>query len=578
MNQNKNQSTHTRVFHNAQRQKDQNYIRKFDHGKANGVSENGLSDQCHSRAQHISKSHASASGWTNVANGQSLEIRHMPPPSLALGQLRIEQRLERLENIVLRSNREMVQMLKEVSKCYTASTMNASSSMTTVASNTIRSRRTEKRRERKRITEAMHRLIAAGILPPGTTLKDLPPGFGTRSPTSSKVILQDSGESCQEECDTVSTCITPPNLESCLDGCQFQTREGNSSIIEPVIVESLDCTDIPVIAQASVITEDAVVVNVVEAIDDSIVVGNPSVCETIVEEVKISSVEEDAVEIVIERPKDEAGGKEEEQASSEESQKPDADFNDSKNDEHIQQEIVIESQELIEEDIDENISTEYDEYMREREDECDIKLDAPDTVFSPDKTFKEVFKKGGSGEIHSFVDKGVRWHVTVKEGEVICTHRRIPVEANNVPGSSDSGAAFAGDEVRPLKQLTLQPWMQIESIKYVDIELFTYLKLHNLGTGTTTATHAKLHQLSKTFMNKYRVNHIDSFLYLKVIHWTVLAAMVPMKMEVDALKKMARSKIFDDINKVNKFRAKGVIVRSRFWGLWKKTFKIGHDE
>lgn len=176
--------------------------------------------------------------------------------------------------------------------------------------------------------------------------------------------------------------------------------------------------------------------------------------------------------------------------------------------------------------------------------------------------------------IFSLVNPNLRWYIAEKAGKVECSSVEevtdcIPAQANNVPGPSDQATYYASDETRPQKRLSLMKFMNVETLQYVDLELFCHLKRINLATGTTKTTHAKLHQAAHGFMQQYRINHLEPSVLLQVLHWTVLAAMVPLPMELEALQLLAQPGIWNNMNQLTTFRQKGKIWYRKPLAWWK---------
>lgn len=182
---------------------------------------------------------------------------------------------------------------------------------------------------------------------------------------------------------------------------------------------------------------------------------------------------------------------------------------------------------------------------------------------------RSVVHDNGSLYVHSELDSGKRWRVVkCKEtGEVHCLLQTIPAVNNNIPGLSNTNAAFAEDESRVSKVMILSGFMKKRGLPFVDLELYYHLKSNNLNTGTAKSTHAKLSAKADVFLAQFRISQYDPQLLLEIKLWTVLAAMLPTKSELLALRLLGKAKVFGDINKVADFKRDGVVRQRRLWGL-----------
>lgn len=175
-------------------------------------------------------------------------------------------------------------------------------------------------------------------------------------------------------------------------------------------------------------------------------------------------------------------------------------------------------------------------------------------------------------------DCGRRWAVNEdEEGNVLCVLEDIPACNTNVPGHTNAGLPFDRDEQRPSKVLVLSPFMEKIGLPFVDLELYYELKKINLNAGTSQTTHRSLSQKADVILNQTRVSQYDPHLLLEVKLWTVAAAMLPLKSEVDMLSLMGKKQVFKDINAVANFKRDGVIQETRFLGLWTRRHVLTHE-
>jgi len=193
-------------------------------------------------------------------------------------------------------------------------------------------------------------------------------------------------------------------------------------------------------------------------------------------------------------------------------------------------------------------------------------------------TSRDIDLRGAMEEVATFdngkclivseVDLGKRWHVTKNEdGDMLCVLEPIPVNNTNSPDQSNNGQAFGTDETRPSKVLVLSCFMKKRGLPFVDGGLYYHLKTANLNTGTAVSTHMKLCVKADKYLSQYRLSQYDGQLLLEVKLWTVLAAMLPLKSELHALRLLGKKRIFGDINKVANFKRAGHIKERRFFGL-----------
>lgn len=174
----------------------------------------------------------------------------------------------------------------------------------------------------------------------------------------------------------------------------------------------------------------------------------------------------------------------------------------------------------------------------------------------------------GKLRVVSEADRGSRWSVEKNEdGDVLCTLEPIPAENNNMPDKSNLGLPFGKDEARPCKVLVLSCFMKKRGLPFVDVGLYYHLKNANLNSGTVVSTHLKLSAKADKYLNQFRISHYDPQLMLEVKLWTVLAAMLPLKSERNALKILGNKAVFRAINDVAAFKRVGKISERRAWGL-----------
>lgn len=199
------------------------------------------------------------------------------------------------------------------------------------------------------------------------------------------------------------------------------------------------------------------------------------------------------------------------------------------------------------------------------------------------KFFSKVFKPkeisletsldrvvGDNKVIHvlSETDSGKRWVVRKnEEGDAVCVLQDIPNTNNNAPDPSNELLPFPQDEERPPKKLVLSCFMRRKGLPFVDQGLYYHLKNVNLNSGTVVNTHMLLCAKADLFLKQFRVSHYPPHLMLEVKLWTVLAAMLPLKSELLALKMLGKKSVVKPINDVASFKRQGQMVQKRLWGL-----------
>jgi len=245
-------------------------------------------------------------------------------------------------------------------------------------------------------------------------------------------------------------------------------------------------------------------------------------------------------------------------------------------------------------------SGDYDEYMRNREDECDIPLDAPlqpgpatnrvrrfvswlDSWASKDKVefislsmwhsrYEQRLKKGHNLVapcVPSEFYPEVKWKVFrdrhggtwVEEVDINVVHPAMGGPSN------DASYAYDCEENRPRKRFALSSFMDVKALCYVDMELYAHLKGFGMASGTVAGTQQKLYREAKTFMSKYRIDDTHPIFILEVIQWTVLAAMLPTEGELLGMKMVSRSGIYQPMAALAEFRRTGTVRKRRWWGL-----------
>jgi len=77
----------------------------------------------------------------------------------------------------------------------------------------------------------------------------------------------------------------------------------------------------------------------------------------------------------------------------------------------------------------------------------------------------------------------------------------------------------------------------------------------------------KLSTKADKYLSQFRISQYDGQLLLEVKLWTVLAAMLPLKSEIQALKLLGKRSVFSAMNDVARFKRSGQIVEKRCGGL-----------
>lgn len=169
--------------------------------------------------------------------------------------------------------------------------------------------------------------------------------------------------------------------------------------------------------------------------------------------------------------------------------------------------------------------------------------------------------------IPSIVHPNLRWEVEVVEGEgKRWIMKEAPTQHPDRGGASDSpDYAYAPEEVRPYKQLEVCEFMEVEKLPYVDFELYIHLKEYTMTTGTTASTYQKLCRLAKTYLATYRTNHLHPGLLLEVVHWTVLAALIPTESELRGIQMLGKTKIYKQMKVAAQFKRDGTYEPPKKW-------------
>lgn len=175
-------------------------------------------------------------------------------------------------------------------------------------------------------------------------------------------------------------------------------------------------------------------------------------------------------------------------------------------------------------------------------------------------------------------DTDRRWAVSeTEEGDVQCILEDIPAVNTNTPGMTNREIPFDRDETRPSKVLQLSPFMQKSGLPFVDLELYYELKKLNINAGTSQSTYRTLAMKADVLLNQTRISHYEPSLMLEVKIWTVAAAMLPLDSELKMLKLIGNKKIFKSMNDVAGFKRNGVINENRFLGMWNRRHVLTNE-
>lgn len=169
-----------------------------------------------------------------------------------------------------------------------------------------------------------------------------------------------------------------------------------------------------------------------------------------------------------------------------------------------------------------------------------------------------------------------RWIVKEKDGDCVCYLEDMPIRRPELGGPSQEnpGMAYAQDETRPRKELRLSRFMDYRTLQYVDLELFTTLKMVVLATGVVATTHATLYKKAESFFKAYRTDHYHPALMAEVILWTVEAAKIPTNSEILSRKLMSKPKLYKIMKDTTEYKRTGATVASRLFGLGTKRLNL----
>lgn len=191
---------------------------------------------------------------------------------------------------------------------------------------------------------------------------------------------------------------------------------------------------------------------------------------------------------------------------------------------------------------------------------------------------KTIIQKSGIDiNIPSRLNMNKKWDVYSNEEGIHCRLVDISPITGQFPGPSQYGTAADPSESRPIKKFRLSKMMHIKGLVYVDYELYTHLKIYLLGLGVSSMTHAKLHKEAQTFMKQYRFQSLDPSLYFEILHWTTLAAMIPTDNEIRGVNLIGKAGIFKDINRLARFRRKGIVTITSCFGLCSRDLSLNLD-
>jgi hypothetical protein len=132
------------------------------------------------------------------------------------------------------------------------------------------------------------------------------------------------------------------------------------------------------------------------------------------------------------------------------------------------------------------------------------------------------------------------------------------------PSQADPDLSYGPLESRPVKELRLSAFMDIEGLQYVDIELFAHLKLHTLG-GVQKETWAKLISKGTAFLKLYRTDMHHPVHLVSVLFWTAKAAMLPSDDEMRALELFTNDKLYTSMYETTRFAREGEILQPARW-------------
>jgi hypothetical protein len=186
-------------------------------------------------------------------------------------------------------------------------------------------------------------------------------------------------------------------------------------------------------------------------------------------------------------------------------------------------------------------------------------------------------KEGIDINIPSRLSMDKKWDVYANEEGIHCRLVDINTITGQFPGPSQIGSAADPNESRPVKKFRLSKMAEIKGLVYVDYELYTHLKIFLLAQGVSSMTHAKMHRQAVTFLKQYRYQNIEPSLLFEILHWTVLAAMIPTKNEMRGVKILGNSNIFNDIKRLARFRRKGLVTKTSCFGLCTKELSLDID-
>lgn len=167
-------------------------------------------------------------------------------------------------------------------------------------------------------------------------------------------------------------------------------------------------------------------------------------------------------------------------------------------------------------------------------------------------------------EIPSITHPNLRWKVSSPLAGGDWTLEAVPTQHPEMGGISNSDTyGYGPDETRPPKKLEVAEFMDVAGLPYVDFELYIKLKRYTMENGTVASTHGKLHRLATTFMASYRTDHLAPELLLEIQHWTVLASMIPSQSEMRGLKMMANAELYKQMYVAARFKRDGKVKEKR---------------
>jgi len=207
-------------------------------------------------------------------------------------------------------------------------------------------------------------------------------------------------------------------------------------------------------------------------------------------------------------------------------------------------------------------------------------LEQPIGREAADKWVSEAVEKGGVGAVTRVIPSAIwdhrTWRVVDVEdvvGKKTIMRKILVLDRNqNIlpevggPSARNPDDGFDGNDRRAFKVIEVDPSFGDGSIKFVDHELYYHLSLELFGKPITTHSVDNLKQVSKRFLSKYKMSHLDGFAVSMMIKHTVLAAMIPSKDDLDNLQDLGKNRNVKNIQKMNDFIREGQVKKRRGLG------------